>query len=128
MKKLFLIIFLLTCWVTPETAQAADEGQATAITTEELQVLLSTSNNPYVVIDARNAEEYQEVHIKGAINVPVKIFASKSDVLDKDKKIVVYCNSGGRSYNAYRKLMKLGYENIYQALFFDWKNRGLPVD
>jgi rhodanese-related sulfurtransferase len=75
----------------------------------------------------RDAAEYDEGHIPVAINIPVEIFASKSDVLDKEKKIVVYCNSGGRSYNAYRKLMKLGYEHMYQALFFDWKNQGFPV-
>ena len=46
--------------------------------------------------------------------------------LDKEKKIVVYCNSGGRSYGAYRKLMKLGYKKIFQVTFADWKEAGLP--
>jgi hypothetical protein len=39
-----------------------------------------------------------------------------------------YCNSGGRSYNAYRKLMKLGYKNINQSIFADWKEQGLPIE
>jgi len=49
-------------------------------------------------------------------------------VLEKEKKIVVYCNSRGRSYNAYRKLTKLGYPNISQAIFADWQESGLPVE
>jgi rhodanese-related sulfurtransferase len=64
----------------------------------------------------------------GSINIPVASFASQSDILDKKKKIIVYCNSGGRSYNAYRKLMKLSYKDISQAIFADWKDAGLPVE
>ena len=66
-------------------------------------------------------------HIPGAINIPVASFASQSGILDKKKQIVVYCNSGGRSYNAYRKLMKLGYKKINHAIFADWKEEGLSV-
>jgi rhodanese-related sulfurtransferase len=55
-------------------------------------------------------------------------FASQSGRLDKKKKIIVYCNSGGRSYNAYRKLMKLAYKDINQAIFADWKEKGFQVE
>jgi len=44
-----------------------------------------------------------------------------------EKAIVVYCNAGGRSYKAYRKLMKLGYKNIFQTLFADWKKAGYTI-
>jgi rhodanese-related sulfurtransferase len=66
----------------------------------------------------------------GRIIVVVKVGArfDKSGVLDKEKQIIVYCNGGGRSYNAYRKLMKLGYKDIRQTLFFDWQEAGLPVE
>ncbi len=97
--------------------------KTTMLSPGELQTLIKEKNSGITVVDVRDAEEYKEGHIPGSINIAAEIFASKSDVLDKDKKIVVYCNSGGRSYTAYRKLMKLGYENIYQALFFDWKNQ-----
>jgi rhodanese-related sulfurtransferase len=63
----------------------------------------------------------------GAINCPLKDFALQSAVIDKKKKVIVYCNAGGRSYKAYRKLMRLGYKDIAQALFADWKEEGLPV-
>ena len=94
----------------------------------ELDALLESKAENCTVVDVRDLEEYQEGHIPGAINIPSPTFASQSGVLDKKKKIIVYCNSGGRSYNAYRKLMKLGYKDIHQALFFDWKEAGLPVE
>jgi rhodanese-related sulfurtransferase len=47
--------------------------------------------------------------------------------LEKDRRIIVYCNSGGRSYNAYRKLQKLAYPNINQVIYADWEFDGFPV-
>ena len=94
----------------------------------ELQKLIRKDGPGITVVDVRDSQEYQEGHIPGAINIPSEVFASKSDTLDKERKIVVYCNSGGRSYNAYRKLMKLGYKSIYQSLYYDWKQQGLPID
>jgi rhodanese-related sulfurtransferase len=43
------------------------------------------------------------------------------------KKIVLYCNAGGRSYGAYKKLLQLGYKNMCQAIFASWKEADLPV-
>ncbi len=97
------------------------------ITPQELFSLIKSNANNVTVVDVRDLEEYKEGHIPGAINIPVISFASQSGKLDKNKKIIVYCNSGGRSYNAFRKLMKLGYKKIYQAIFYDWKELKLPV-
>lgn len=99
----------------------------TIISPGDLNRLMETGGEGYTVVDVRDEEEFTEGHVPAAINIPVATFASRSDILDKEKKIIVYCNSGGRSYNAYRKLMKLGYKDINQAIFADWKEAGLPV-
>lgn len=92
-----------------------------------VKVLLDSAPSTVTVVDVRDTKEFAEGHVPGAINIPVEIFASGSGVLDKSKQIIVYCNSGGRSYNAYRKLIKLAYPNIAQMIFADWKSDGLPV-
>lgn len=102
--------------------------ETTKISSIALNDLAAEFGKSVIVVDVRDLEEFKESHIPGAINIPVATFASQSEMLDKEKKIVVYCNSGGRSYNAYRKLMKLGYKNINQAIFADWKEAGLPVE
>lgn len=102
--------------------------ETTKITPPDLNLLLKNGTTTYTLVDVRDPDEFKEGHMPGAINIPVASFASQSGVLDKDKKIIVYCNSGGRSYNAYRKLMKLDYTDIRQALFADWKEAGLPVE
>lgn len=92
-----------------------------------LKTLLESGAGTFQLVDVRDRSEYDEGHIPGSINIPAAAFATGSKVLDKEKKIIVYCNSGGRSYNAYRKLMKLGYGDINQALLADWKTAGFPV-
>ncbi|MDD5760012.1 MAG: rhodanese-like domain-containing protein [Desulfobulbaceae bacterium] len=102
--------------------------ETTKIAPQDLQILMKSKAGEVAVVDVRDFSEFQEGHIPGAINIPAAEFASQSDQLDKEKTIVVTCNSGGRSYNAYRKLMKLGYKKIAQAIFQDWKEQGLPVE
>jgi rhodanese-related sulfurtransferase len=92
-----------------------------------VKALLESAATTITVVDVRDAKEFAEGHVAGAINIPVENFAANSGSLDKGKQIIVYCNSGGRSYNAYRKLQKLAYPNIAQMIFADWQKDGLPV-
>ena len=101
--------------------------ETSKLTPQELDTLSKSSGASLTLVDVRDPEEFKDGHIPGAINIPVAAFASQSGELDKEKQIVVYCNSGGRSYNAYRKLQKLGYSKIKQAIFTDWQTAGLPV-
>lgn len=101
--------------------------EITKIAPKELKTLLDSKPDTATLVDVREPNEFAEGHIPGAINIPATGFAARSGVLDKGKRIIVYCNSGARSYNAYRKLQKLAYPNIGQAIFADWKNEGLPI-
>jgi rhodanese-related sulfurtransferase len=93
----------------------------------ELKSLMESKPLTLTIVDVRDKAEYDQGHIPGAINIPVANFALQSGVLEKDRRIIVYCNSGGRSYNAYRKLQKLAYPNINQVIFADWEFDGFPV-
>lgn len=82
------------------------------------QSALDMMNNEtdYIIIDVRTESEYQQGHIKNAINIPNEsIDESVSEILtDKDQLLLVYCRSGNRSKQASEKLAKLGYSNIYE--------------
>jgi rhodanese-related sulfurtransferase len=101
--------------------------ETTKVAPRELKALLDSKPGMITLVDVRDPNEFVEGHLPGAINIPATSFAASSGVLDKGKRIIVYCNSGARSYNAYRKLQKLAYPNIGQAIFADWKAAGLPV-
>lgn len=65
----------------------------------------------YIIVDVRTKEEYAELHVKEAINIPYDEI-DENISLDKDKKILVYCKSGKRSKIAYDTLTNLGYDVI----------------
>lgn len=93
----------------------------------EIDQMIKAGSGDFIIVDVRDTAEFREGHIPGAVNIPAETFATQSGVLPKDKKIVVYCNTGSRSYLAYKKLIGLAYPKIHQALFAEWKEAGLPV-
>ena len=69
----------------------------------------------YILIDVRSRREFCEKHLDGAINIPLPEVKKNIGryVIDKSKKILVYCEYGGRSARAVEMLDKLGYINVY---------------
>jgi rhodanese-related sulfurtransferase len=62
---------------------------ATAVTLPELQEL--TANGAQLV-EVLPEAEYEEAHLPGAINIPLKrLDASTVAVLERDRPVVVYC-------------------------------------
>lgn len=102
--------------------------ETTKLKPAELKKLIDENKQDYVLVDVRDVSEYKEGHIPTSINIPADIFASKQDILPKEKKIIVYCNTGGRSYMAYRKLIKMDYKNINQVFFSEWKEAGYGIE
>jgi len=94
----------------------------------EIKKMVDGQAKDFVLVDVRDSSEFREGHIPTAINIPAEQFASGSGILPKEKKIIVYCNTGGRSYLAYRKLIQLAYPNIYQAKLADWKEAGMRLE
>lgn len=102
--------------------------EATKLSPAELQKAISDHKQEYVIVDVRGESEFAEGHIPTAINIPSETFSANSGVLPKEKKIVVYDNSGGRSSMAYQKLIRLAYPNIFQAIFAEWKEARFPTE
>lgn len=76
---------------------------------EEVDLDKLMSENNYVIVDVRTKEEYDELHVVDAVNIPYDEIGKDID-LDKDKLIFVYCRSGNRSSIAYDTLEDLGYK------------------
>ena len=69
--------------------------------------------NKEFLLDVREEYEYQEGHVKGAVNLPLREILSQKDSLSKDKDIYVYCRSGHRSADAVNFLKSLGFEKVH---------------
>ena len=67
-----------------------------------------------VLLDVRQADEFNAGHIDGAVVVPHDTIAEKiGDVVpDKNAPVFVYCRSGRRSAIAIEAMKQLGYTNL----------------
>lgn len=65
-------------------------------------------------IDVRTAEEFNQGHVNGSINIPYENIGHEINSItrDIDADIRVYCRSGNRSGIAKNTLNGLGYENV----------------
>ena len=62
------------------------------------------------LIDVREADEFAEGHLPGAINLPLSDFLERYEELDKDKPYYIICRSGARSAQACAFLEEEGYD------------------
>ena len=65
-----------------------------------------------LLIDVREAGEYAEGHLPGAINIPLRTVAQNLDKIPVDQPVLVYCASGLRAGTALSALRTLGYDNV----------------
>jgi rhodanese-related sulfurtransferase len=79
---------------------------------EETKELISKN---YILIDVRTYEEYTLESYPNAIFFPLKTINSKSvkTKLSKNNKYIVYCRTGKRAKQAYKKLKSYGYNVKY---------------
>lgn len=62
-----------------------------------------------VIIDLRDRGEYEESHVRGAVNLPYGEFDENED-FPRKKILVLYCDRGGASLKAAKELARRGYE------------------
>lgn len=70
----------------------------------------SLDRNEFYVLDVRNPEELPIGMIDGAINIPLDNLRKQINEIPRSKKILVYCQTGQRSYFACRVLKQLGFD------------------
>ncbi|MCX7871706.1 MAG: rhodanese-like domain-containing protein [Verrucomicrobiae bacterium] len=84
-----------------------------------------------IILDVRTEEEFSSGFIKGAknINFLSSDFRQQISRLDKNKKYLVYCASGGRSAAACKIMSDLGFVECYNLKggINAWKKAGKPV-
>ncbi len=92
------------------SAISKSEENPTDVEASDIENLVK---NKEFLLDVREEYEYQEGHVKGAVNLPLREILSQKDSLPKDKDIYVYCRSGHRSADAVNFLKSLGFEKVH---------------
>ncbi|MDX6452968.1 MAG: sulfur-carrier protein adenylyltransferase/sulfurtransferase [Gaiellaceae bacterium] len=98
---------------------------------DEIDASAAKALDGAVWIDVREADEWQEGHLPGAVHIPRGFLESRVEgaAPDKSTPVVVYCASAARSAFAAKTLAGLGYENVHSLAggFTDWKRNGLDI-
>ena len=69
-------------------------------------------NEQLSLVDVREVEEFEALHLEGAHNLPLSQLTDTYDQLDKDLLHYVICKSGMRSARACQFLAEQGYDVI----------------
>jgi rhodanese-related sulfurtransferase len=106
------------------------------ITPVQAKEMMAKANT--LVVDVRDAPEVEKTgKIAGAVQVSRGMLEFRADAatpyhdknFTKDKAIIVYCASGGRSALAGTVLKDMGYAPVYNlGAFKDWVDSGGPVE
>ncbi len=87
-----------------------------------------------VLLDVREANEYEEIHIPGTTQrISVKELsqaALDAAGIKKDDQVIVYCRSGARSRVAAKLMRDLGYTNVWElnSGMIHWLEDGFPTE
>ena len=73
--------------------------------------------NGALLIDVRSGEEYAGGHIEDSTNIPHTQMDDIVELIgdDKDRPVVLYCRSGGRSGRVTAALQEMGYTAAFNA-------------
>ncbi len=66
----------------------------------------------FQLIDVREPYEYEESNLGGLL-IPLSDLEDSTELIAKDKTVIVHCRSGVRSAQAIFFLEKLGFENLF---------------
>jgi rhodanese-related sulfurtransferase len=106
------------------------------ITPAEAREMIEKGNT--LVVDVRDAPEVEKSgKVAGAVHVSRGMLEFRADPespshdknFAKDKNVILYCASGGRSALAGKLLKDIGYEHVYNVGGFkDWADSGGAVE
>jgi rhodanese-related sulfurtransferase len=106
------------------------------ITPDQAREMIGKGNT--LVVDVRDAPELEKSgKIAGAVHVSRGMLEFRADPespyhdknFSKDKSVILYCASGGRSALAAKMLKDMGYDHVYNVgAFKDWAESGGAVE
>lgn len=91
---------------------------------------LASTRDDFALLDTRTVGEHARGSIDGALHIPVDELRGRLDELPRDKRLLVFCASGLRSYIACRMLEQHGFScaNIAGGYgFYEQVERGSAV-
>ena len=91
MKHIQMALVMMFLGALPLPVIGADYG---TVTGAELKAMIDRNEPGLVIIDSRSQSQYAEVHIKGAISIPLMDMEQNPALPEapKDARLVFYCS------------------------------------
>jgi rhodanese-related sulfurtransferase len=108
----------------------AAKSEINEVSLADAQVAIQNSD---VLLDVREADEYINGHIPGAIHIPRGLMEFKlsndPDLSTRSLNIVLYCKNSGRAALASKVLHEMGYLHVQSIAggFDAWAEVGNPI-
>lgn len=111
--KLTLLVLITVLGISCDT-KSQSQSQSDSISVIAPTEFREKSVN-HSIIDVRTPQEFSEGHIEGAVNINFfdETFLDQISKYEKNEPLFIYCKSGNRSGQASKKLLDLGYKEIY---------------
>ncbi len=87
------------------------QGDKKEVSPDEFKKM-QAQNIDFQLIDVREAYEYEVANLGGTL-IPLSILSQKTDLISKEKQVIIHCKSGGRSAKAIAQLEQLGFTNLW---------------
>ncbi|WP_045739080.1 molybdopterin-synthase adenylyltransferase MoeB [Xanthomonas sp. MUS 060] len=107
-----LIDYATFCGVSATVVESNESSAPELLQAQRLAGLLQSSNS-IQLIDVRSANEFEIVHLDGALLMPLDELEESMHLLDRAIPVVCYCKSGVRSMTAARCLLTHGFSQVY---------------
>lgn len=117
---------------------AAAQSQIQEVDATGLQKMFSEKPD-LLLVDVRESSEHEQGHLQHAHLVPRGILEAAADInypkhdeilfTARERPVVLYCATGGRSALAALTLQMMGFKEVYSLAggFMKWRDSGLPV-
>jgi thiosulfate/3-mercaptopyruvate sulfurtransferase len=129
--------------VEPATYEVDSPGETMLISAAEVAAAIDTDA---LIVDTREAWEYEEGHVPGAIRLDWQELVDEASrglksrdemetiLADRgitpDRRVILYCNTARRISHTYVVLRHLGYTDLafYEGSLTEWERQGRPIE
>lgn len=114
--QIYLLTILALLMFTGGYAQETDGEDVTIKRVDKKSFKSALESGDYTLFDVRTAPEYNGGHIEGAKNINFlgDEFEKTISNIDKTQKYLIYCQSGGRSAKALKKMEEAGFTHVLE--------------
>ncbi len=130
MKNFFIIVFMTLTLVPALSGCVTKSPEKTQYTdTSVQQAKEMIYKGDVFILDVRTQEEYNAGHIRNSTLIPVQDLSKRLNEVPRDRDILVYCRTGGRSTAASEILANNGFTRIYNMKggITEWTKAGYEV-